>query len=109
METYQWYRDEASRREGETSVVLDMLLRVFPYKRGSLSGEVSGFVDVRHREHMCLSREVYVLDGEGNDWHGRCSLVEGNVLDRPVDRSHDPWPYHQICSHNTVSLPPAFI
>lgn len=83
-----------------------MIRRFFPYKQGSLSGEVSGSVNDRHLEHMYLCKEVYVLDEEGNGCHGRRFLVEGSVLARLVDSSHDPWLYHRIYCRNTISFHP---
>ena len=92
------------RVEG-TLLVLDMPLHSFPYKQGSLNdGGVSGCVDGHHREHMYQRMEVYV-HGEGeNDWYDMCWLVVESVHGRRVDKSHPPWPCHQIWNGSEVSF-----
>ena len=84
-------------REEETLVVLGMPLHFFLYRQGSVNdGGVSGCVDDHHREHMYQRREVYVHGEVENGWRDMYFLVVESVHGRLVDKSHPPWPYHQI-------------
>ena len=91
-------------RGEEILVVLGMPLHFCLYRQGSLNdGGGSGCVDDHLREHMYQRRVVYVHDEVESDSHDMCFLAVETVHGRLVDKSHPPWPYHQIWNDSEVS------